>query len=250
MKPKFYLRFGDNVISWRLKNTHYLLLENLKSFYEKITFTVENNLRKFLDTQLLLEKKKKKTEVYCTANKFALHWKLQIPNRYKRNSINGDLYRSRRINANFYHEENKIRNKFLTAGYSIINDFESKEHDLMISSFLFNSLESKPIVLIDIPFCNKNEKVSKQLLEKLKTSNKVRYDFTTVWKTKKVRQLLHLKEKNTYPSCSSSYLVCSCKEIYTGETRRNIVSRWNGNEKPNKVSEPAKHLFQHHDYVF
>ena len=41
------------------------------------------------------------------------------------------------------------------------NDFESNEHDPMITNFLFNDFESKPIVLIDVPFCNENEKVSK-----------------------------------------------------------------------------------------
>ena len=46
---------------------------------------------------------------------------------------------------------------------SVINDFESKEHDPMIPNYLFKNLESKPIVLIDVPFCNKNERVSKQL---------------------------------------------------------------------------------------
>ena len=56
-----------------------------------------------------------------------------------------------------------MRCKFSSAGYpmrfgnSVINDFESKEHDPMIPNYLFNDFESKPIVLIDISFCNKNE---------------------------------------------------------------------------------------------
>ena len=62
---------------------------------------------------------------------------------------------------------------------SVINDFESKEHD-----FLFNDFESKPIVLIDVPFCKENEEVSKQLLKKLKVFTKEKYDFRIVWKTK------------------------------------------------------------------
>ena len=41
-----------------------------------------------------------------------------------------------------------------------INDFKSKEHDQMTPSYLFNDSESKPSVLIDVPFCNENEKVS------------------------------------------------------------------------------------------
>ena len=92
---------------------------------------------------------------------------------------------------------------------SVINGFESKEHNPMIPNYLFNDFESKPIVLMDIPFCNENEKVSKQLLKKLKVFTKEKYDFRIVWKTKKVRQLLPLKEKNPYLSCKIYEGVCS-----------------------------------------
>ena len=133
---------------------------------------------------------------------------------------------------------------------SVINDFESKEHDPMMPNYLFNNFESKPIVLIHIRFCNKNERVSKQLLKKLKVFTKQKYDFRNVWKTKKVRQLFPLKKKNPYPSCKIYEGVCSCKENYVGETKRNVITRWNEHENPNKDSEPAKHLFQNPDYFF
>ena len=82
---------------------------------------------------------------------------------------------------------------------SVVNDSESKEYDPTIPTYLFNDFESKPIVLIDIPFCNENERVFKQLLKKLKVFTKEKYDFRIVWKTKKVRQLFPLKEKNPKP---------------------------------------------------
>ena len=166
------------------------------------------------------------------------------------------IYGSWRISSNFYHEKNQITSKFSSAGYpmrfvnSVINDFESKEYDPMIPNYLFNDFESKPIVLIDIPFCNENERASKQLLKKLKVFTKEKYDFRIVWKTKKVRQLFPLKEKNPYPSCKIYEGVCSCKENYIGETKRNVITRWNEHENPNKDSEPVKHLFQHPDHVF
>ena len=94
---------------------------------------------------------------------------------------------------------------------SVINDFESKEYDPTIPNYLFNDFESKPIVLIDIPFCNENERVSKQLLKKLKVFTKEKYDFRIAWKTKKVRQFFTLKEKNSYPSSKIYEGVCSCK---------------------------------------
>ena len=119
---------------------------------------------------------------------------------------------------------------------SVINDFESKEQGPMIPSYLFNDFESKPIILIDVPFCNENEKVSKQLLKKLKPFTKEKYEFRVVWKTKKVRQLLLLKEKNPCSSCKIYEGVCSCKENYIGETKRNVFTRWNEHKNQNQPS--------------
>ena len=113
----------------------------------------------------------------------------------------------------------------------------------MISNYLFNDFESKPTVFIDIPFCDKNERVSKQLLKKLKVFTKQKYHFRIVWKTKKARQLYPLKEKNPYHSCKIYNGVWSCKENYIGEIKRNVITCWNKHENLNKDSKPAKHLF-------
>ena len=139
-------------------------------------------------SRLLLENYTIKTEVYRTVNKFSVYWKSEIPKRYKRNAINGGLYHSWRISSNFCQEKSKIRNKFSRADYpmrfvnNVKNGFERKKHDPIITNYLFNDYESNPIALIDVPYCTKNEKVSKEEI-------------------KKVRQLFPLKEKNPYPSC-------------------------------------------------
>ena len=110
----------------------------------------------------------------------------------------------RRISSNFNHEINQIRSKYSSAGYwmaflnSVKNDFESKKHDPMIPKYLFNDIESKPILLIDIPFCNESERVSKQLLKKFRVFTKEKDNFRIVCKSKRVRQLFLLKEKNPY----------------------------------------------------
>ena len=133
---------------------------------------------------------------------------------------------------------------------SVIHDFESKEHDLTIPSYLFDDFESKPTILISVSSCNENEKLSKQLLKKLKVFTKEKYNFRIVWKTEKVKQLFPLKEKNPYPSSKIYDEVCSFKENYIRVTKQNVITRWNEHENPNKDSEPAKHLFQHLDHVF
>ena len=127
---------------------------------------------------LLLENDTIKTEVYCTVNKFFIYWKSEIPKRCNRNAINGGLCRSWRISSNFCREKSEIRNKFSSAGYqtrfvnNVKNDFERKEHDPMTANCLFNDFESNPSALIDVPYCTENEKVSKQLLKKLKILTK------------------------------------------------------------------------------
>ena len=52
--------------------------------------------------------------------------------------------------------------------------------------------------------------------------------------------LLPLKKENVYSSCKIYARDCSCKENYIGETERNVITRRNEHENPNKVSEPAK----------
>ena len=91
LKPKFYRRFVDDVVRRRLKNTHDSLFEKLNNYHERINLTVKTNAKKFLDTRILLESDIIKTEVYRKANTFLVHWKSQIPKRYKTNAINGDL---------------------------------------------------------------------------------------------------------------------------------------------------------------
>ena len=53
----------------------------------------------------------------------------------------------------------------------------------------------------------------------------------------KQSQPFALKEKNPYLSKKIYERVCSCKENYLGETKRNVVTRWNEHENPNKKSE-------------
>ena len=51
---------------------------------------------------------------------------------------------------------------------SVINDPDITGHDSIMPKYLCNDLESKPIILINVPFCNKNGKVSNKLLKTLK----------------------------------------------------------------------------------
>ena len=112
IKPKLSCRFVDGVRSARLKKTHDLLFDNLNNYHKKAKFIIEINPLKFLDTLLLLENDIIKTLSCRRAKEYCVHWKSQIPTRYQRNPINGDLFHLWRISSNFYQEKNKVRNKF------------------------------------------------------------------------------------------------------------------------------------------
>ena len=68
---------------------------------------------------------------------------------------------------------------------SVINYFQNREHDPMIPSYLINNFKSKPIVLIDVPFCNGTEKVPKELLKKLKAFTKEKLILELIGKQRK-----------------------------------------------------------------
>ena len=59
-----------------------------------------------------------------------------------------------------------------------------------------------------------------------------------------------MKDKNPHPACKIYEGICSCSANYIGETKRNVETRWNEHENPNKDSEPAKHLRKFLDHKF
>ena len=71
------------------------------------------------------------------------------------------------------------------------------------------------------------------------------------WKTRNIRSLFPLKDKNDYKSCVIYKGDCSCGSRYIGETKRNAEVRWNEHNNPTKSSEPSRHLRSNinHDFT-
>ena len=100
------------------------------------------------------------TRVYKKTTKLPVPWASNIPKRYKRNTINTDLYRAKRIATNLDNELVIIKRKFLAADYphrfinSVINTFiekkNKKEEEYLIPQKFFQI--PKPVILIEIPF--------------------------------------------------------------------------------------------------
>ena len=60
-----------------------------------------------------------------------------------------------------------------------------------------------------------------------------------------------MKDKNLHPACKIyEKKNCACSASYISETKRNVETRWNEHENPNKDSEPAKQLrdFPNHKF--
>ena len=131
----------------------------------------------------------------------------KIPKRYKRNSIKGDLHRSKRIASNFEKEIKSIRQIFIKADYplmflnSVINQFKNPKKDEMDESYIIPPelfQEEKPIVMIEIPFCEENEKKSKDFIKKFHKFTNDSFRLIISWKTRKIRSLFTTKHKDFY----------------------------------------------------
>ena len=109
---------------------------------------------------------------------------------------------------------------------------------------------TKPFIFVEIPYCELNEIKSKCFLKKFHkfTNNSLRIVVT--WKTRNIRSVFPLKDKNDYKLCVIYKGNCSCGSRYISETKRNAKVRWNEQNNPTKSSEPSKHLRSHINQYF
>ena len=163
LKPIFCKRFVDDIYTRRKKGIHDKLYERLNNYHPNIKLTIEINPNKFLDTEIIESKGVIGTKVCGRTTKLPVPWSSNIPKRYKRNTINTDLHRAKRMATNLDNQL-VIKRKFLAADYphrfinSVINTFiekeNKKEEEYLIPQNVFKI--PKPVILIEIPFfCEK-----------------------------------------------------------------------------------------------
>ena len=112
IKPIFYKEYVDNTYVKRKKNTKDELFEKLKIYYDNVKLTIEENLTKFLDTEIVRHNSAIMTKIYTRSKKFPVHWSGKIHLRYKRNAITGELHRANKIASNFSSELKRIKSRF------------------------------------------------------------------------------------------------------------------------------------------
>ena len=100
---KFFRRYDDDTIPQKMKNAkNDELLTNINSYHKTIKLTVEFNLTRFLDTTFNINPDGSVTaKLFRKPGKFPAFWNSQIPKRYKRKSINGELHRALKNVSNF-----------------------------------------------------------------------------------------------------------------------------------------------------
>ena len=140
----FYKRDEDDTYVKRKCNEAGTLFDALNSYHPNIKFTLEQNPKKFLDTQIIKENNQIKTQIFVKKSMYPVHWSSKVPYRYKKNAINGELHRARKISSNFQLEAARIKAKFSEARVphkvtrNTINNFNNVDEELMIPRWLFD----------------------------------------------------------------------------------------------------------------
>lgn len=246
--PILFKRYVDDVFRRKKVGEVDTLFTKMNNFHKNIKFEVEINLEKFLDTKL-----ERSGNIYNTTvnrnGKLPMHWSSKVPKKFKRNIINNDLHRASRISSDFVKEVDKIRGKYYKADFpkpyveSVIKQFNEKNAAVETNDPT-TTVQEKKFIPIEIPFCDKNEKIASHFLKKLNSFTNNNFKFTVIWKTRKMSSLFKLKDKVKIPSCVIYQGTVEEDESikYIGETKLISVVRWGQHEDINHDSNPARYL--------
>ena len=109
---------------------------------------------------------------------------------------------------------------------------------------------TKPFIFVEISYCELNEIKSKYFLKKFHKFTNNSFIMVITWKTRNIRSLFPLKDKNDYKSCVIYKGDCSCCSRYIGESKLNAEVRSNEHNNSTKSSEPSKHLRSNINHYF
>ena len=103
-----------------------VFLDQFRNYHTNIKLTTELNPNKFLDTKPANINGAYRFNVYQRNTKLTLLWTSKLPKHYKRNTVKGDLHRSKRISPNFVKEIPLMKERHMKADYPLrfINSVE------------------------------------------------------------------------------------------------------------------------------
>ena len=116
-----------------------------------------------------------------------------------------------------------------------------------------NNTENKSFYPIYLPYCESNEKISTKFLQTINRFTNNKFKLTIMWRTKRIKNLFPLKDKNVHRAnviyegnCQSP----ECAKKYIGETKINALLRWNQHNDINHNSSPAEHVKNNQGHTF
>ena len=262
--PPLYRRYVDDTFNRRKKGVVDELFQALNSYHPNIKYTIEEKPKHFLDTNFSYKNKETVTSVHVKPGKLPVFWNSKVPKRYKRNAINGELHRAKKIASDFEQETKRIKKKFVDVGFpsrfvdSVIRDFntvpDDEDDDIIIPNWLFDEKDEKDekqVLTVRLPFCPKNEEIAKTFIKKLEAYTCEKFTFKIIWNTRNIRSLFPLKDRVHHRSCVIYEGTCSCGDQYIGETNRIAEFRWGEHDTPSKDgSDPSKHLHENPTHSF
>ena len=128
------------------------------------------------------------------------------------------------------------------------NNERNEEDEMIIPTQLFEI--PKKISFLQLPFCEANGKRSKSLLNKFYNFINENFKLIIRWKTRNLKSLFPLIDKDLHPACKLYKGICSCESNYAGETKQNVEVRYSEHRHLSGKSEPSKHLRQNINHVF
>ena len=146
-----------------------------------------------------------------------------------------------------------MKSKYIKAGYppkfvtSVINTCTAEKEEPIILPQMF---DERKTVYFQLPFCKTNEQKMKSIVNKLEEFTNYKVKFIYHWKTRKLKSLFPLKDRIKHKANIIYKGICSCKESYIGETKRNAEIRWKEQCSNNdKKSEVAEHLLTNPEHT-
>ena len=110
------------------------------------------------------------------------------------------------------------------------NDNNVHAVEYIISPNLFEA--PNLLILIEVPFCPKNETSSKQFTKKFQYFRSDTLGVKIYRLTRKMRTLFQLKCKSLHSSCKMYERICGCRESDVIETIRNVETRQSEHNAP------------------
>ena len=208
IRPIFYKRYVDDIYNCCQKNAVDKVYDGLNNYHPKVRLTIETNPLRFLDKKIVHTNGMIEARLHMKKTKLPTPWTSNIPKRYERNTIKGELYWAKCISSNFRNEVTLVRNECKSTGYpmrfvnSVIHEFPTSQTNEYIEFIIPPRLfEATKIVLVEIPYCLKNENSSKQFMKKFEKFTNDMFDVRVKWLTKKIKTLVKVKCKSLHQAC-------------------------------------------------